>query len=154
MFREVTAEDVPQPFRQLLAHDHHMTVTVESFHDCAVNVDVLETNRIQDHYFRKILLRRSTDNAVVQFGIVRLDLSYLSADVISEILSEKTPLGRVLIQHNVMREVQLSELWKCHCGPALQHYLGAQWTSIYGRTAMIYCDGEPVIELFEIATPS
>lgn len=103
---------------------------------------------------RSILLRRSSDNGVVQFGIVRLDLSYLSDDVISEILSEKIPLGRVLIQHDVMREVQRSELWQCRCGPDLQDYLGGQWPTVYGRTALIYCNGEPVVELLEIVTPS
>lgn len=154
LFREVATEDTPQPFRKLLAHDQHMTVTVESFHGCPVNVDVLKTDRDQDHYFRKILLRRSSDNGVVQFGIVRLDLSYLSDDVISEILSEKIPLGRVLIQHDVMREVQRSELWQCRCGPDLQDYLGGQWPTVYGRTALIYCNGEPVVELLEIVTPS
>lgn len=153
-FEEVEPRDMPEPFRQLLAHDHHMTVTVEAYHGCPVNVEVVETDWSGDLYSRKILLRRSTDDVVVQFGIVRLDLRYLEQDVIDEIKSEKIPLGRVLIQHNVLREVQLAELWKCHCGPDLHRYLGPQWQTVYGRTALIYCNGEPVIELLEIVTPS
>jgi chorismate-pyruvate lyase len=153
-YDEVSAETMPAPFRNLLAHNHHMTVTVESFHGCAVNVEVLDTQRDGFHYSRKILLRRATDDAVVQFGIVRLDLRFLTEDVITEITSEKIPLGRVLIQHNVMREVQLAELWRFRTGPDLERYLGTQWSTVYGRTALIYCNGEPVIELLEIVTPS
>lgn len=152
-FDEVVSESMPEPFRQLLAHNHHMTVTVESFHGCPVTVEVLETHRSGHHYSRKILLRRSTDGAVVQYGIVRLDLRFLTDEVIDEIISEKIPLGRVLIQHDVMREVQLAELWRVRPGPDLERYMGRAWPTVYGRTALIYCNGEPVIELLEIVTP-
>ena len=154
VFDEVTPDNMPEPFRGLLAHNHHMTVTVESFHRCPVSVEVLETQRSGHHYSRKILLRRTTDEAVVQFGIVRLDLRFLTEEVIDEITSKKIPLGRVLIQHDVMREVQLAELWRFQPGPDLERYLGDVWSTVYGRTALIYCNGEPVIELLEIVTPS
>jgi hypothetical protein len=38
----------------LLAHDSHMTVTVERFHNGHVDVRVLETNITPTHYARKI----------------------------------------------------------------------------------------------------
>lgn len=154
-FERVSALLVPEPFRQLLAHNAHMTVTVEDFHATSVNVQVLATLKRDDHYSRKILLTRQTDGAVVMFGIPRLRLSLLHDDVRREIELERTPLGRVLIEHNVLREVQLIALWKIDPGPDLCRLLHVDpSTVIYGRTALIYCDGEPAVELLEIVAPA
>ena len=148
------AEEVPQPYHRLLAHNEHMTVTVEDFYGCKVDVQVLATKRDGNFYSRKILLTRQSDGKVVQFGIPRLNFTYLQDDVRREIESESKPLGRVLIDHDVMREVQLATLWKVTPGPDLCRMFGlvAPQTT-YGRTAMIYCNGEPAIELLEIMTP-
>lgn len=150
-FTEVDALQLPHNPRQLLAHNEHMTVTVESFHGCPVAVDVLQTEADGNSYWRKILLRRTTDQVVVQFGIVRLDFNYVSDDVRREILDQGTPLGRVLIQHNVLRKVELHSLWKIAPGPELCDLLQlGEPRDVYGRTALIYCNGEPAVELLEV----
>jgi hypothetical protein len=59
---------MPQHDRMLLAHEHHMTVTVEKFHRCLVDVRVLATNLTEKLYARKILLTRQSDSRIVQFG--------------------------------------------------------------------------------------
>ncbi len=153
-FDEVSPDDAPAPFDQLLAHDQHMTVTVEKFHDSPVDVEVLDVRQTPTHYARKILLRRQSDGKVVQFGLVRLCLDFLEADVRREIESQQTPLGRVLIEHNVLREVQLISLWKVTCGAELRQLFGLENSdATYGRTALIYCNGVPAVELLEIVTP-
>ncbi len=154
-FTEVQADELPAPYGQLLAHNHHMTVTVESFHGSPVDVEVLERRLIDERYARKILLRRQSDRAVVQFGIVMLDFSYLSDEVRDDIIGERIPLGRTLIEHNVLRDVQLVALWKVVCGPELARlFLVEPGTLTYGRTALIYCNGEPAVELLEIVVPA
>ncbi len=155
-FEEAAARDVPQPYSALLDHREHMTVTVESFHRSRVNVKVLQTRSSPTHYARKILLTRQSDGAVVLFGIVRLNLSYLDEPVRQEILSQRTPLGRILIEHNVLREVELVALWRIACGPDLREYfsLPAGTGVTYGRTALIHCNGEPAVELLEIVAPA
>jgi chorismate-pyruvate lyase len=153
-FVEVRDDEMPPVYQRLLAHDGHMTVTVEEFHHSPVNVSVHDKRKSAEHYSRKILLSRKSDGRVVQFGIVRLTLAYLSPEVQAEIISETTPLGRVLIQHNVLRQVHLVSLWRVTPGPDLQrlfHLDGPQVT--YGRTALIECDHEPAVELIEIVTP-
>jgi hypothetical protein len=37
-FEPVAADEMPADYRALLAHDDHMTVTVEAFHKCLVDV--------------------------------------------------------------------------------------------------------------------
>jgi chorismate-pyruvate lyase len=153
-FVEVPADEMPPVYRRLLAHNHHMTVTVEQRHGSLVDVDVLDT-RIEDPYYaRKILLRRQSDGRVVQFGIMRVDFRFLGDDVRREIESQSTPLGRILIAHNVLREVELFKLWQVTPGEDLcQLFQCSADQATYGRTALIHCNRQPAIELLEIVTP-
>jgi chorismate-pyruvate lyase len=151
---EVSSEQTPPPYRQLLDHQHHMTVTVEAHHRSPVDVRVLERKNEQNFYWRKILLARKSDGRVVQFGIMRVNFEYLGPAVRQEIKSETIPLGRVLISHNVLREIELVSLWKVEPGPDLCQLFSILPHQItYGRTAIIHCNGEPGVELLEIVTP-
>lgn len=153
-FEEVDARSLDRDYRMLLAHDSHMTVTVERFHNGSVDVQVLESQLTGEHYARKILLTRQSDGAVVQFGIMRLDFACVSPKVRREVESQRTPLGRVLIENNVLRQVHLTKLWKVTPGSDLCHLFGTSPSQItYGRTAVIHCDGEPAVELLEIVAP-
>jgi chorismate-pyruvate lyase len=152
-FEEVLAESVPEPYRKLLAHHEHMTVAVEQHHGCKVDVEVLTTRDDGDYYSRKIILHRQSDRAAVLFGIPRINLRLLADDVRGEIVSQQTPLGRVLIDHNIMREVQLASLYRIQPGPDLQRLMKlAAGQATYGRTAFIYLDGYIAIELLEIVS--
>jgi chorismate-pyruvate lyase len=153
-FEEVSAEATPDAYRKLLAHHEHMTVAVEKRHACRVNVEVLAAKQTDDYYWRKIILRRHSDRRPVLFGIPRLNLRLLDEQVRSEIVSQTAPLGRVLIEHNVLREVQLASLYRVTPGPDLCRLFDLPTpTTTFGRTAFIYCDGFPAVELLEIVAP-
>ena len=154
-FVEVQANAIAAVYQKLLAHQNHMTVTVERYHRSPVDVRVLETRITGEHYARKIVLARQSDGAVVQFGIVRLDFAHVDAEVRREVESQQIPLGRVLIAHNVLREIHLLRLWRITPGPDLQKLFSLSGPQpIYGRTAIIDCNGEPAIELLEIVAPA
>lgn len=160
----IDAATLPQPQRRLLDHEAHMTVTVEAFHHCPVDVRVART--LQGHstsestaggrwYAREITLHRQSDGAPVQYGIVRLNVDLLDPVVWQEIESRSAPLGRVLIRHHVLREVQLCGLWRVSAGEPLAGFFGCPpGTVTYGRTARIFCDYLPAIELLEIVAPA
>lgn len=152
-FSEVAANQIPEPYRSLLNHDAHMTVTLEKYHSSQVDIRVLRKQHCQTNYAREILLSRQTDQQVVQYGIVRLNFGYLDEQVQQEIESQQVPLGRVLIEHDVMRQVKLLSLYEINPGPALVEALGIEPESrCFGRTAMIFCNDQPAIELLEIVT--
>jgi chorismate-pyruvate lyase len=154
-FAEVAADAMPPAFQTLLAHESHMTVAVEKWHRSPVDVRVLAKLPTDTDYARKILLARKSDGGVVQYGIMRIQYSHLTDAVRREIESEATPLGRVLIQHNVLRKVELFALWKVVPGDELRELLGMKpGQATYGRTALIHVDGEPAVELLEIVTPA
>jgi len=146
---------VPPPYDRLLDHHEHMTVTVEAFHGQKVDVVVHRTVRRDRWYAREITLVGARSRRVVQYGIVRLDVAALGEDVWRRIEQQQMPLGRVLIEHNVLRKVQLQGLWCVHAGAALASLLEvSRGETVYGRTARIYCDREPAIELLEIVIGS
>lgn len=148
-FERVT--NVPPPYDRLLDHNEHMTVTVEAFHGESVDVVVHRCERRGKWYAREITLVGGESAKVVQYGIVRLNVETLSPEVWQRIERQDVPLGRVLIEHNVLREVQLQGLWEIEAGKALAGHLNVELgTRLYGRTALIYCNGEPTIELLEI----
>lgn len=132
-----------------------MTVTVEAFHHEMVRVAVHQTHLqgelpVPQRYTREITLT-TMSHGVVQYGIVRLDPSALARPVWDEIVSEKIPLGRALINHRVLRDVQLCRLWKVVAGPALSRIMSLDAGEVtYGRTARIHCNTRPAIELLEI----
>lgn len=144
----------PEPYKTLLVHQHHMTVTMESYHQCSVDVRILERRLDGDDYSRKILLLKSGTQTVVQFGIVRLHMQFISPTVRAEILAGQLPLGRVLIKHNVLREIDLNAILKISPGPQLQQYFQCSESDItYGRLATIFCDRKPAIDLLEVSAP-
>jgi chorismate-pyruvate lyase len=156
-FARVEVAEMPPDYQRLLAHDEHMTVTVEEFHGSVVDVRVLQQYREDDVYSRcSLLVCRSTGRAV-QLGVMRINLHGLSAGVRDEIESCKTPLGRILIRHNVLRRVELQRLWRIAPGPQLRANLAlpsgpGDAGPIYGRSAGILVEGRAAVELLEIVT--
>jgi chorismate-pyruvate lyase len=152
-FEPVSVEALPADYRDLLAHQEHMTVALEAFHKSLVNVHPLDELRDEASYARCSLLSRQSDDRVVQFGIMRIWLADLPPAAQDEITARKTPLGRVLIQHNLLREVELIALWKIEPGPALRRRLPLTGNGpIYGRSAQILVSERPTVQLLEIVT--
>lgn len=153
-FEPIPGDAMPEPYRGLLVHDQHMTVTVEAFHGGPVDVRVVDSRFEDDLYSRKIILTQQATGKIVLFGIVRIDLRLTSPEVRAAIVSQQTPLGRILIEHDVLRRIQPTEYLCITPGPdQLSWFHLDQPTPLYGRLAFIYCDGEPAIELFEVVRP-
>jgi chorismate-pyruvate lyase len=150
----VPADMVPPPYHDLLVHPYHMTVTVEAHHGDKVDVKVLEHIRGNDFYARKILLVTEKARRVVQFGLVRIMLEFCAPAVREEILGGQTPLGRILIQHNVLRRIEPTSFLRVMPDTAMMAWFGlAEPRTTYGRQALIHCDNQPAIELVEIVAP-
>lgn len=151
----VSASEVPPPFQSLLVHPNHMTVTVERFFRDRVEVLVRDVNRSNGAYARDIRLALSASGRIVQLGVVMIDLSVLSPPVRDAILAERTPLGRVLIQHEVLTVIEPVQFLKVSPGPDLCREFECHYpATTYGRIGVISADGHPAVEVLEIMTPS
>jgi chorismate-pyruvate lyase len=150
-FEPVTADELPSNYRSLLAHHDHMTVALEAFYGSLVDVRALDEWQDETSYARSSLLARQSDGVALQFGIMRIWLDDLPMAARDEITAKKLPLGRVLIRHNVLREVELITLWRIAPGAVLQEHLGVPpGQPIYGRSAQILVDDRPTVQVLEI----
>ena len=174
----VPAEATPQPQRRLLSHQRHMTVTLEEHHGGEVDVVVLERVVHGDNYARKILLARrprrrgrtcrSADEGdvpvrprvrIVQFGIMLFNLQVASDEARAEILSERTPLGHILIRHRRLRRISTHSLLEIEPDAEMRRHFGlpesgvAEAPRVFGRLATIFCDEKPAVELLEVLPP-
>jgi chorismate-pyruvate lyase len=152
---EIPADEVPEPYHDLLVHTHHMTVTVERFYGSSVDVRVLACRRAGHEYARKILLAlQAAPRHVVQFGLVRINLGVCPEPVRNAIVEGKTPLGRVLIQHDMLRRIEPVAYLRASLSPAM-----AEWfrvpagTETFGRIGVIYTGDRPAVEVLEILSP-
>ncbi len=175
--QEVTPSLVPEPFRQLLDHRSHMTVAMERFHGQPVSLGVVavadrEDSAVASHpfsYAREILLRcpsvnpalfptgprtQSEEGSVVQYGVVGIALERLPPLIAAEIVRGQRPLGRILIEaglHRDVRDVRLLKFWP---GPHLTALFGGAAgrpvPMTYGRVATIDVTGRPVLRLLEV----
>jgi chorismate-pyruvate lyase len=152
---EVPADELPEPYHNLLVHSHHMTVTVERFYGSPVDVRVLACRRAGHEYARKILLAlKGAPRNVVQFGLVRINLGVCPEPVRNAIVEGKTPLGRVLIQHDMLRRIEPVAFLRAVLSPTM-----AEWfrvpagTETFGRIGVIYTGDRPAVEVLEILCP-
>ena len=153
-FEPVSSRDMPAEYRRLLAHNDHMTVTLEDANASPLDVRVLAEWRDEASYARNSLLTRHTDGAILQFGIMRIWLTDLPGEARDEITVKRQPLGRVLINHNLLREVELIALWQIVPGSALRQHLSlAVGQVVYGRSAQILVDERPTVQMLEIVAP-
>jgi chorismate-pyruvate lyase len=152
---EAPPEDVPEPYHRLLVHTEHMTETVEAFYGSSVSVKVLNCRRNGNEYARKILLAmKSNPRWVVQFGLVRINLGVCPDPVRAAILEGKVPLGRVLIQNNMLRRIEPVAFLRVSLSATM-----AEWFRVpagaetFGRVGVIYTGDQPVVEVLEILAP-
>lgn len=149
----VPADEVPPPYHGLLVHDQHMTVTVERHHGDRVDVSPLAVRDEADWYARKILLKLHGSRRTVQFGIMRVRWDSCPASVRAVVREARTPLGRVLIEANVLRRIEPKAYLRVLPGPAMMDWFGSGDRVTYGRLAVIHCDNRPAVDLVEIVAP-
>lgn len=150
----IPASTTPEPYKTMLVHEHHMTVTMENYYGCPVDVKIIARHLEGELYSRKILLTKTGTDDVVQFGIVRFNFEYVTPAVKEEIIEGDIPLGRVLINHNVLRHIDLNAILRLTAGPGLAKYLQMPEGDVtYGRVATIFCNQQPAIDLLEVSAP-
>jgi chorismate-pyruvate lyase len=150
----IRAVAMPEPYRGLLAHTEHMTVTVEAYYGTPVDVRVLKADRFGDFYHRRSLLVPQGSDRVVQYGLARINLGCCSTPVRDAILAQKVPLGRILIEHNVLRRVEPTSFLRIDPGPSLSEAMQLTApTPLYGRTGVIFFNDRPAVAVLEVLAP-
>ena len=148
----MTVDELPADYRTLLAHHDHMTVALEAF-TTAWSPSRRWPNGSDEASLRP--LQRAESPVGRRDRTIRNHADLAGRPAARprrrRSPSKKAPLGRVLIDHNVLREVELITLWQIAPGPVLQQHLQlTDDTPIYGRSAQILVDERPTVQLLEI----
>lgn len=145
---------VPEPYKTLLVHNDLMTARMEQFHGAPIEVRVL-ASRLEDLlYSRAIILVRQDTQAAVQFAFAQFETNAVSKVVRDEILSERLPLGRVLLNHGVNYQIERNASLKLTVGAGLSALLRCPLNqTTYGRAARLLCDERPTFEVIEVSAP-
>lgn len=148
----VQPEEVPEPYRSLLVHEHHMTVTLERHHGTEVDLVVRDRKWVDNLYCRRLLLTAGEEAKVVLVGIIRFHMSRCSETVRQQVEAEKTPLGKILMEHCSLRRIQPHAYLRVALDGELRRLFGSSPDDrhAYGRTAIITCHHRPVVELLEV----
>jgi chorismate-pyruvate lyase len=149
--RAVDSSSIPDPYGRLLAHCDHMTETLRAYHGGDLSLHVCSERHDEPYYQRVITLSKVDQPKIVEFGIVRLDLSLLPKDVRVDVLRHKAPLGDILMQHVETRRVE--PRWMLcfpNSCPLFRAYEPRMSGEAFGRLATIHCDGQAAIELLEV----
>ncbi len=155
LFEVVDGPLVPEPYRSLLVHRHHMTVTLEEYHHSRLTLKVLARRREGEDYARKLILTAGPDATPVLIGLMRFHLQHTKEEVRRAILDEGTPLGRILIENDVLRWIEPHLFVRVRLSGELRRTFQApdDRDHTYGRVAHIICHNSPAVELLEIVRP-
>ena len=152
---EIAASRIPQPYRGLLVHDDHMTVTLETHHESPVRVLPYHVHRNGQLYGRKLDLVADATGQVVMTGMMLLNFDYCGDEVQAQVLREAAPLGRILIESGSLRHISSETFLRLDaCDPMVQRFGLEEPREAYGRLATIFCDELPVVDLLEIVNPA
>lgn len=150
----VSPASIPSPYRELLVHNGHMTEALERFYGAPVEVHPYAVHRSGQMYGRKLDLSVGPPERVVMTGAMLFNLNAVDEAVQEEILAARVPLGRILIQRGVLREVAAETFLKIFADdPFVARFRLPTPADAYGRLATIFCDDKPAVDLLEIVRP-
>ena len=91
---------------------------------------------------------------VVMTGVMLINFGYTSKEVQDAVVAETAPLGRILIEHNVLRRIDATAFVRLPASdPLVRRFNQPKPQPAFGRIATIYCDEKPAIDLLEIVAP-
>ena len=98
---EMPAAALPEPARRLLVHPHDMTSTLADFHGSALQVEILQQQRLDDLYLREVFLRTQSAGEIVEYGVIGIALEQFTPPQQAAIQAGQIPLGGLLHQFQI-----------------------------------------------------
>ncbi len=155
LIEQKNAEELPEPYRQLLVHERDMTSTLESFHNETIALKVMSRKQRGDHYYREVILVRSRDQKPVEFGAIKINLNLFPPGARRQILEENAPLGRILHEYGIADSSRPKAYLRFKPDAFMQTALQAaksEW--LYGRrNTLLDPQIRPLAEIVEILPP-
>ena len=147
---------LPAPYKELLAHEHNMTPTLEHYYDSTIHIERLNVVPEQDETSREVILRLDNNENPVEYGACRVFLNGLPARAKELISAGQVPLGTILHQCKCHHTVELSGFFKVKPTSFFKNiFPSANGSPLYGRrNTLVALDGTPIAEVCEVLPPA
>jgi chorismate-pyruvate lyase len=149
--KAISADSIPPPYRELLAHNHSMTATLERHFGVAVALRSICRWSRGHWYYRRVVLTREDSGRPVEMGAIHMNLQSFSSQVRAQILRHQVPIGRVLDDGSVR---YLSRPRKFLAVTPNSEMMALFWMreprTLYGRQTELSVDGRAIGDIVEI----
>ena len=155
LIEQIPGDEVPEPYKTLLVHNHDMTPTLEQFYRENLHLRVFRREYRNDLYFREVALVLDSNEQPVEFGAIKINLALYSPAARRQVLEEHLPLGHILetcaVPHTsrpkAFLRIQSDDFINQSLKLSGQHLL-------YGRRNTLFDSQQrPLAEILEILPP-
>ena len=151
VFDAVPPDDIPLPYRALLAHDSDMTLTLERHFGGRVALRPLSTFTRGGSYFRRVLLVQEYAGQPVEMGAIRMELDAFDESLRRRILENRIPLGSILRDGRFEYASRVRAFLQLTPNPEM---MGVFWMreprTLYGRRTEIVRQGRKIGDIVEV----
>ena len=146
---------LPEPYQTLLVHKNDMTPTLEKFHRGRVHLEVLRRQQRDDFYYREVVLLLDQTQQPVEFGAIKINLSFFPSAPRRQILEERLPLGHILDELNIEHTSRPKAFFRVDSDEFINRALGLkQGGVLYGRrNTLLDPQQRSLAEIVEILPP-
>jgi hypothetical protein len=148
----IDGEAMPLPYRNLLVHSNDMTPTLRDYHAVPIGLEVVQAEMSDDYVMRQVVLRRSSDNAPVEYGAIGIQLEGFKPHVRDLIREGKQPLGGILESEGVPHQSNPRAYFTIEADEHISELLLVPpGTALYGRcNALTHSGGIVFADIVEI----
>lgn len=151
----VPANEVPEPYKSLLAHNTDMTSKLEAFHGGKIHIQPLARHASDNEYFREVVLVLDHSSKPVEFGAIKIILDLFPNEAQEQILKERHPLGQILNEFKIAFSSRPRAFLRVAADAFIQNALNLQGEAfLYGRrNTLVDAWDRPLAEIVEILPP-
>jgi chorismate-pyruvate lyase len=156
-YQTIEPTELPEPYRQLLAHEGDMTTRLENHHRTSIRVRRLRSSNDGKGYFREVILETDGPTVkAVEYGAIEIQLAQLSQVARDAVVAGKIPLGTILNQERISYSCSLRGFFRTSPDASIREAFGVELPdTLYGRSNQIVTrTNETIANIVEILPPA
>ena len=153
---EIRSTRMPQPYKNLLVHDHDMTSTLSRFYQQPIRLRVLKSHLANQIFSREVVLVLYRNKKCVEFGAIRIYLKRFPPKARKLIFQAELPLGAILRKFALPYISQPKAFIRVMPDTLINKALELKKIQkLYGRlNTLLDSSGKTLAEIVEILTPN
>ena len=155
LLTRIEGNELPEPYQSLLVHQQDLTLMLKKYYQQLIHLRILGERLKGDVYSREYVLLLDENERLVEFGGIKIHLSFLSNEVRRRVMKGRRPLGHILEENKIRHRSRPGFYFHLTSGPAINRALNLVGPNLlYGRcSTLIDAKLRPLAELFEVLEP-